>query len=119
MVLGVRGLIPGRTGAFSGRTWVSARGPSLAPASVDHIPDTVIVVTIQILSLPNLRTEDRPSQAFELDRSHHDVPAGAANAVPMCTVRRSPPAGDGPVVGNGNDARVLCRTAQWAQSGYL
>lgn len=114
MVLGVRGLIPGRTGAFSGRTWVSARGPGLAPASVDHIPDSVIVVTIRIVSLANLRTEDRASQALSSDRSHHDVPAGAANAVPICTVRHSPPVDDGPLVGNGNDARVLCRTAQWA-----
>ena len=35
-------------------------------------------------------------------------------AVPICTVRHSPPVDDGPLVRNGNDARVLCRTAQWA-----
>jgi hypothetical protein len=50
MLLGVRGLIPGRTGAFSGRTWLSGRGPGLAPTSVDRILGIVIIVMIRILS---------------------------------------------------------------------
>lgn len=63
MLPGDRGLIPGRTGAFSGRTWVAARGPGVAPTSVGHIAGSVIVVIISSLSLPSLKPEDRPSQS--------------------------------------------------------
>ena len=96
MLPGLVGLIPGRTGASSRRTWVSARGPGPAPTSIDNIVSIVLV----IIRLFVLRTRERAIAGVETRiRSHHDAPGGVNTLSRYAQWATSAPGGGALAVG--------------------